>query len=65
MFVLVLTCRPVFQTGSNKLDLTADFTPFYKQERERLGNEDILKILAEFKKLAIMHVNIVSSTLRG
>lgn len=55
MYILTFTCRPVFQPGGNKLDLTADFTPFYKQERERLGNEDILKILAEFKKLAIMH----------
>ena len=46
------TYRPVFQSGGNKLDLTADFTPFHKQERERLGNDDILKILSEFKKLA-------------
>ena len=42
--------RPVFQSSGNKLDLTAEFSPFYKQERERLGNEELLRILSEYKR---------------
>ncbi|CAI8049924.1 Dedicator of cytokinesis protein 11 [Geodia barretti] len=43
--------RPVFQSGGNKLDLTAEFTALYKQERERLSNEELLKILSDFKNI--------------
>ena len=42
--------RPVFQSSGNKLDLTAEFSPFYKQEREKLGNEELLRILSEYKR---------------
>ena len=42
------THRPVFHPGGNRLDLTAEFSPLHKQERERLGkrgpSEDTVRV---------------------
>ncbi|KAL8180770.1 UNVERIFIED_CONTAM: Dedicator of cytokinesis protein 11, partial [Gekko kuhli] len=42
--------RPVFKDSQGTLDLEAKFSPFYKQDSSKLCTEDLLKLLAEFKK---------------
>ena len=41
--------RPLF-TPTGELDTSAPFSPLIRQEREKLCSEDILKILAEFRR---------------
>nr|XP_056714924.1 dedicator of cytokinesis protein 11 [Euleptes europaea] len=42
--------RPVFKDSQGTLDLEGKFSPFYKQDSSKLSTEDLLKLLAEFKK---------------
>lgn len=42
--------RPVFKDSQGTLDLEAKFSPFHKQDSSKLCTEDLLKLLAEFKK---------------
>ncbi|XP_066496355.1 dedicator of cytokinesis protein 11 isoform X2 [Tiliqua scincoides] len=42
--------RPVFKDSQGTLDLEGKFSPLYKQDSSRLSAEDLLKLLAEFKK---------------
>ncbi|XP_015271740.1 PREDICTED: dedicator of cytokinesis protein 11 [Gekko japonicus] len=46
----VWAARPVFKDSQGTLDLEAKFSPFYKQDSSKLCTEDLLKLLAEFKK---------------
>ena len=41
--------RPLFSSW-DRLDTTSEFSHLFRQERERLSNEDLLKLLAEYKK---------------
>ena len=41
--------RPVF-TDMENLDTTSEFTSLYKQDSQKLTDEDLLKLLADFKK---------------
>ena len=41
--------RPLF-IGSDQLDTVSEFGPLYRQEREKMGHEDLLRLLAEYKK---------------
>ena len=43
------TARPLFRLYTNELD-TSDFPAIYRQEGHRLKDEEILKILSEFRK---------------
>ncbi|OXB67425.1 hypothetical protein ASZ78_006018 [Callipepla squamata] len=58
--------RPVFKDSQGTLDAEGKFSPLYKQDSGKLSNEDMLKLLAEYKKpektkLQIIpaHLNIV------
>lgn len=48
--VSVLFCRPVFKDSQGTLDAEGKFSPLYKQDSGKLSNEDMLKLLAEYKK---------------
>uniref|UniRef100_A0A8B9S5S6 Dedicator of cytokinesis 11 n=1 Tax=Apteryx owenii TaxID=8824 RepID=A0A8B9S5S6_APTOW len=58
--------RPVFKDSQGTLDSEGKFSPLYKQDSGKLSNEDMLKLLAEYKKpektkLQVIpaHLNIV------
>ncbi|GAB0194912.1 dedicator of cytokinesis protein 11 [Grus japonensis] len=42
--------RPVFKDSQGALDAEGKFSPLYKQDSSKLSNEDMLKLLAEYKK---------------
>ncbi|XP_066266769.1 dedicator of cytokinesis protein 9-like isoform X2 [Branchiostoma lanceolatum] len=42
--------RPVFKSSSGELDSDADFTPIFKQESQKLSDEDMFKHLADIKR---------------
>ncbi|XP_056411615.1 dedicator of cytokinesis protein 9 isoform X7 [Hyla sarda] len=42
--------RPLFKDTSGTLDKSARFSPLYKQDSNKLSNEDMLKLLADFRK---------------
>ncbi|XP_050166185.1 dedicator of cytokinesis protein 11 isoform X3 [Myiozetetes cayanensis] len=42
--------RPVFKDSQGTLDVEGKFSPLYKQDSSKLSNEDMLKLLAEYKK---------------
>lgn len=44
------TARPLFRLYSNELDATSEFPAIYRQEPNRLKDEEILKILMEYRK---------------
>ena len=41
--------RPVFSSGGT-IDSSSEFSPLFRQERERLTDDDLLKYLSDFKK---------------
>uniref|UniRef100_A0ABM5EVP8 Dedicator of cytokinesis protein 11 isoform X1 n=1 Tax=Pogona vitticeps TaxID=103695 RepID=A0ABM5EVP8_9SAUR len=42
--------RPVFKDSQGTLDLESKFSPLYKQDSGKLSTDDLLKLLAEYKK---------------
>lgn len=42
--------RPLFRLYSSELDTTAEFGAIYRQEATRLRDDDLLRLLAEFRK---------------
>uniref|UniRef100_UPI00358F78FB dedicator of cytokinesis protein 9 isoform X3 n=1 Tax=Myxine glutinosa TaxID=7769 RepID=UPI00358F78FB len=42
--------RPVFKDGSSTVDPEARFSPLYRQDSSKLSNEDLLKLLLDFRK---------------
>uniref|UniRef100_A0A671GAU0 Dedicator of cytokinesis 11 n=1 Tax=Rhinolophus ferrumequinum TaxID=59479 RepID=A0A671GAU0_RHIFE len=42
--------RPIFKDIQGSLDLDGRFSPLYKQDSSKLSNEDVLKLLSEYKK---------------
>ncbi|NXB16751.1 DOC11 protein, partial [Rhagologus leucostigma] len=42
--------RPVFKDSQGTLDANGKFSPLYKQDSGKLSNEDMLRLLAEYKK---------------
>ncbi|KAH0505080.1 Dedicator of cytokinesis protein 11 [Microtus ochrogaster] len=42
--------RPIFKDTQGSLDLDGRFSPLYKQDSSKLSNEDILKLLSEYRK---------------
>lgn len=42
--------RPLFRLYTNELDTTPDFPAVYRQEGNKLTDEEILKVLAEYRK---------------
>lgn len=55
----LLSCRPLFKDASGSLDKTARFSALYRQDSNKLSNDDMLKLLADFRKLVMfLHSNI-------
>lgn len=57
----LLSCRPLFKDASGTLDKTARFSALYRQDSNKLSNDDMLKLLADFRKLVMflrVHSNI-------
>uniref|UniRef100_A0A8C4Q9P7 Uncharacterized protein n=1 Tax=Eptatretus burgeri TaxID=7764 RepID=A0A8C4Q9P7_EPTBU len=44
------TARAVFKDGSSTVDPEARFSPLYRQDSSKLSNEDLLKLLLDFRK---------------
>ncbi|KAL3282070.1 hypothetical protein HHI36_005269 [Cryptolaemus montrouzieri] len=44
------TARPLFRLYSNELDTTSEFHAIYRQEPNKLNDEELLKILTEYRK---------------
>ncbi|XP_075043338.1 dedicator of cytokinesis protein 11 isoform X2 [Mixophyes fleayi] len=42
--------RPVFKDTQGTLDTEGKFSPLYKQDSSKLNNDDLLKLLAEYRK---------------
>ncbi|XP_076841659.1 dedicator of cytokinesis protein 9 [Brachyhypopomus gauderio] len=42
--------RPLFKDASGTLDKSARFSPIYRQDSNKLSNEDMFKLLADFRK---------------
>ena len=50
--------RPVFNE-KEELDTTSEFLGLFKQESQKLMDEDVLKLLADYKKYASGFVTIL------
>ncbi|XP_022919235.2 dedicator of cytokinesis protein 9 [Onthophagus taurus] len=44
------SAKPLFRLYSNELDTTPDFPAIYRQENNKLTDEELLKLLAEYRK---------------
>uniref|UniRef100_A0A7N8XNN0 Dedicator of cytokinesis 9 n=1 Tax=Mastacembelus armatus TaxID=205130 RepID=A0A7N8XNN0_9TELE len=42
--------RPLFKDASGTLDKTSRFSPLYRQDSNKLSNDDMLKLLVDFRK---------------
>ena len=42
--------RPVFKDASGKLDKSARFSALYRQDSSKLSDDDMFKLLADFRK---------------
>ncbi|KAK1789774.1 hypothetical protein P4O66_014925 [Electrophorus voltai] len=45
--------RPLFKDASGTLDKSARFSPIYRQDSNKLSNEDMFKLLADFRKMGL------------
>ena len=55
------SCRTLFKDASGTLDKSARFSPLYRQDSNKLSNDDVLKLLADFRKLVFLKGNRISS----
>lgn len=55
---LFVFCRPLFKDASGTLDKSARFSALYRQDSNKLSNEDMLKLLADFRKLVIINSEV-------
>lgn len=44
------SARPLFRLYSCELDTSSDFMTLYRQEISKLGDDDLMKILMEYRK---------------
>lgn len=44
------SARPLFRLYSNELDTTSDFSVIYRQEGNKIKDEEMLKLLSEYRK---------------
>ncbi|XP_061302218.1 dedicator of cytokinesis protein 11 isoform X1 [Pezoporus flaviventris] len=56
--------RPVFKDSQGTLDAEGKFSPLYKQDSGKLSNEDMLKLLAEYKKPEKSKLQVIPAQLR-
>lgn len=50
--VAFVVCRPVFKDASGTLDKSARFSALYRQDSSKLSDEDMFKLLTDFRKCA-------------
>lgn len=48
--IFVLFHRPVFKDASGTLDKSARFSALFRQDSNKLSEEDLFKLLADFRK---------------
>lgn len=51
--------RPLFRLYSNELDTSSDFPAIYRQEGNKLKDEELLKLLSEYRKYISILINII------
>lgn len=44
------SAKPLFRVYNNELDTSSEFPVIYRQEGNRLRDDDLIKILADFRK---------------
>lgn len=47
-------CRPVFKDASGTLDKSARFSALYRQDSSKLSDEDMFKLLTDFRKSVLL-----------
>ena len=47
---IVSSSRPLFKDASGTLDKSARFSALYRQDGNKLSNDDVFKLLADFRK---------------
>lgn len=47
--------RPLFRLYSNELDTSSDFPAIYRQENNKIKDEELLKLLSEYRKYVLIH----------
>lgn len=52
-FFPVRLCRPVFKDASGTLDKGARFSALYRQDSSKLSDEDMFKLLTDFRKCVV------------
>ena len=45
--------RPLFRLYSNELDTSSDFPAIYRQEGNKIKDEELLRLLSEYRKYAL------------
>lgn len=48
------TARPLFRLYSNELDTSSDFPAIYRQEGNKIKDEELLKLLSEYRKYVLI-----------
>lgn len=46
--------RPLFRLYSNELDTSSDFPAIYRQEGNKIKDEELLKLLSEYRKYVLI-----------
>lgn len=49
-YLFSFACRTLFKDASGTLDKSARFSPLYRQDGNKLSNDDMLKLLVDFRK---------------
>ncbi len=58
--------RPLFKDASGTLDKSARFSALYRQDSNKLSNDDMLKLLADFRKLVmLLRVSCIINCMSG
>ncbi|GIY02465.1 hypothetical protein CDAR_369792 [Caerostris darwini] len=57
--------RPIFKPLSDELDMNIEFGPLYRQEGNKLSDEDLLRLLSDFKKPEkLKHLTIIPGSFK-
>lgn len=57
-FFFFCLCRPVFKDASGTLDKGARFSALYRQDSSKLSDEDMFKLLTDFRKYAFFPLSL-------
>lgn len=50
--------RPLFRLYSNELDISSDFPAIYRQEGNKIKDDELLKLLSEYRKFVLIEIYI-------